>query len=66
MMAYDWPGNVRELENCLERSCALTTGPVIQLADLPGAINGSNGRVPVAGDGRRRSCRYRNWSGKPS
>ncbi len=51
MMAYDWPGNVRELENCLERSCALTTGPVIQLADLPGAINGSNGGVPVAGDG---------------
>jgi DNA-binding NtrC family response regulator len=51
LLAYDWPGNVRELENCLERSCALTTGPVIQVADLPGAINGSYGSIPVAGNG---------------
>jgi DNA-binding NtrC family response regulator len=39
MLAYDWPGNVRELENCLERACAFTTGPVIQLADLPPEIS---------------------------
>ena len=32
MLAYDWPGNVRELENCLERACALTTGPIISSA----------------------------------
>src|SRR5215475_143914 len=38
MLAYDWPGNVRELENCLERACAFTTGPVINGADLPSAI----------------------------
>src|SRR6478672_2738218 len=28
LLAYDWPGNVRELENCLERACAFTSGPV--------------------------------------
>jgi DNA-binding NtrC family response regulator len=51
LLAYDWPGNVRELENCLERSCALTTGPVIQVADLPSVINGSYNGIPVAGNG---------------
>ena len=39
MLAYDWPGNVRELENCLERACAFTTGPVIHVSDLPAAIS---------------------------
>jgi two-component system response regulator HydG len=49
MLAYDWPGNVRELENCLERACALTTGPVIHVADLPSSIHGVGGLK--AGDG---------------
>src|SRR5216684_2068449 len=35
LMAYDWPGNVRELENAVERSLALTSGPVIHVGDLP-------------------------------
>jgi two-component system response regulator HydG len=35
MMQYDWPGNVRELENAIERACAMASGPVIRLADLP-------------------------------
>jgi two-component system response regulator HydG len=39
MIAYDWPGNVRELENCLERACAFTTGPMIHLGDLAPAIS---------------------------
>jgi two-component system response regulator HydG len=39
MLAYDWPGNVRELENCLERACAFTTGPMIHLGDLPREIS---------------------------
>jgi DNA-binding NtrC family response regulator len=38
MLAYDWPGNVRELENCLERSYAFTTGPLIHRMDLPREI----------------------------
>jgi len=51
MLAHDWPGNVRELENCLERACAFTTGPVIQVGDLPSVIHGANGSAPVGGDG---------------
>jgi two-component system response regulator HydG len=35
MMRHDWPGNVRELENCIERACALSTGPILELGDLP-------------------------------
>jgi len=35
MLAYDWPGNVRELENCLERTYAFTSGPLIHMTDLP-------------------------------
>lgn len=38
LLRYDWPGNIRELENCLERACALTSGPTIHLADLPTSI----------------------------
>jgi DNA-binding NtrC family response regulator len=35
LLNYDWPGNVRELENCLERACALSSSPEIQVRDLP-------------------------------
>ncbi len=35
MMEYDWPGNVRELENAIERACALSSGPVLHMGDLP-------------------------------
>src|SRR5437660_8751547 len=38
MLAYDWPGNVRELENCLERTYAFTSGPLIHTIDLPPEI----------------------------
>jgi len=49
LLAYDWPGNVRELENCLDRSCAFTSGPLIQVTDLPGEI--ANLPVPAASPG---------------
>jgi len=32
---YSWPGNVRELINVLERAVLLSTGSVVQRADLP-------------------------------
>ncbi len=35
MHEYDWPGNVRELEHAIERACALSSGPVITMAELP-------------------------------
>ncbi|HEX3320576.1 MAG TPA: sigma-54 dependent transcriptional regulator [Terriglobales bacterium] len=40
LLDYDWPGNVRELENYLERACAMTTNPEIQLRDLPSSLHG--------------------------
>lgn len=30
---FDWPGNVRELENFVDRTIALSTGPVLTLSD---------------------------------
>jgi len=51
MLAYDWPGNVRELENCLERTCAFTSGPLIHVADLPPAIACTAAVVPANGNG---------------
>jgi two-component system response regulator HydG len=51
MLAYDWPGNVRELENCLERTCAFTSGPLIHVADLPSAIAGIQIPLPTNGNG---------------
>jgi two-component system response regulator HydG len=47
MMGYDWPGNVRELENCLERACALSSGPTIQTGDLPSPIQNAGHRIPL-------------------
>jgi two-component system response regulator HydG len=35
MMDYDWPGNVREMEHAIERVCALSSGPVLHMADFP-------------------------------
>src|SRR5229473_821227 len=52
LLAYDWPGNVRELENCLERACAFTSGPLIQVGDLPSAIHGAPSHIPTDGNGK--------------
>ena len=32
---YDWPGNVRELEAAIVRACALSSGPILHMGDLP-------------------------------
>ena len=47
LVAYDWPGNVRELENAIERAVALSSGPILQIADLPSNLHfGSSDRFP--------------------
>jgi DNA-binding NtrC family response regulator len=49
MMNYDWPGNVRELANSIERMVALNTGPWLNVADLPSALqNGRPSDPPLA------------------
>jgi DNA-binding NtrC family response regulator len=51
MLAYDWPGNVRELENCLERTYAFTSGPLIHTTDLPREIANLPIPEPANGNG---------------
>nr|WP_294543817.1 sigma-54-dependent Fis family transcriptional regulator [uncultured Rhodopila sp.] len=34
-MQHPWPGNIRELRNVLRASIAMTSGPVVGVADLP-------------------------------
>ena len=51
MLAYDWPGNVRELENCLERTCAFTSGTLIYTTDLPPEIANFPGPEALSGNG---------------
>jgi DNA-binding NtrC family response regulator len=41
LLAYDWPGNVRELENCLERASTVSSGPALQVTDLPSPVRNS-------------------------
>ncbi len=44
LLSYEWPGNVRELENCLERACAMTSGPTVHISDLPTSIQAWKGQ----------------------
>jgi two-component system response regulator HydG len=50
MLSYEWPGNIRELENCIERACALTSGPTIHIADLPTTIQNWREQVEPSSD----------------
>ena len=34
LVNYHWPGNVRELQNIVERACALSKGPQLELGDI--------------------------------
>jgi DNA-binding NtrC family response regulator len=36
--AYHWPGNVRELKHCIDRLTAMNSDGVLQMADLPTAL----------------------------
>jgi DNA-binding NtrC family response regulator len=56
LMGYDWPGNVRELESAMQRACALSSGPMVHMRDLPTQLQdfGMYGRLrnfPGAGAG---------------
>jgi two-component system response regulator HydG len=52
MLDYDWPGNVRELENCLERACAMNSGPVIHVIDLGTSLQSPrSATIPTSGNG---------------
>ena len=40
LLAYPYPGNIRELVNICERLAVMIDGPEIQVADLPGDVQG--------------------------
>ncbi|MBK8097635.1 MAG: sigma-54-dependent Fis family transcriptional regulator [Planctomycetes bacterium] len=40
LRGHEWPGNVRQLRNVVERACALATGPMIGMQDLPAELIG--------------------------
>jgi len=52
MNEYEWPGNVRELEHAIERACALSSGPVLHMADFPTQLQDHRMHVEnrIAGD----------------
>ena len=51
LLEYPWPGNIRELQHAIERACAVATGPLIDVEDLPEAVRGQ--RLVLAGERRR-------------
>ncbi len=52
LVNYHWPGNVRELQNIVERACALSKGPQLEVSDIhidarpSKAGNGTPGFLP--------------------
>ena len=38
LLDYDWPGNVRELENSIEHATVIVKGQVVEVSELPAAI----------------------------
>jgi len=47
ILAHRWPGNVRELENAVERAVVLSTGPRVDVGDLPFEVAAAGGRGAV-------------------
>jgi len=37
-LTYNWPGNVRELKHCIDRMVAINSEAVLQVADMPTAL----------------------------
>jgi len=44
---YDYPGNIRELRNIIERVSVLSTGPIIDLEDLPADLRKRDRQEPT-------------------
>lgn len=42
LLTHSWPGNIRELHNVIGRSFLLSTGKLIQIADVPIPVKGNH------------------------
>src|SRR5579885_2791635 len=49
LLGYHWPGNVRELQNVIERACALSKGPTLEVADIHLDVRASKAGNGAAG-----------------
>jgi len=62
LRSYPWPGNVRQLENALKRLLVTSSEPEISLAELEGALGGTQATLPQRGapaEGERLSASVR-------
>ena len=57
LVAYSWPGNVRQLGRVIERTLALSLGPMVGPSDLPQEIAAPFAALPEQEDGT-----LRGWS----
>jgi DNA-binding NtrC family response regulator len=48
LLAHPWPGNVRELRNAVERAAIFCRGGIVQAADLPADLAGTDETVAAA------------------
>jgi transcriptional regulator of acetoin/glycerol metabolism len=55
MLAYDWPGNIRELMNAIDYGCALSTGGIVDIGDLPERVVHSQRNTASPGITARRT-----------
>lgn len=51
LLEYPWPGNIRELQHAIEHACAVSTGSIIDVEDLPEALRGHHATATI---GRQR------------
>ena len=47
LVNYNWPGNIRELRNVISGMCLEGEGPILQVEDLPEAMQASTDIVPA-------------------
>jgi NtrC-family two-component system response regulator AlgB len=50
MAGYGWPGNLRELRNAIERAVLFSSGPEIEVGDLPGRVGTGSSSAPRLGE----------------
>jgi DNA-binding NtrC family response regulator len=46
ILAYSWPGNIRQLAHAIERACTIAAGPLVEIHDLPPAVQSALGSSP--------------------
>lgn len=56
--SYHWPGNIRQLENAVQHAVLLSSGPELQMRDLPDPVQESILRTRPASEGSGSSLKH--------